>query len=97
MLFVLDQAQLNVYRVRYYHLEFDNEFKVWHMIAFDDTSERLVDLGVYNFYRQAIDVFAHMDYKENDLMYFKPQNKFFEMPPNITDERECISIYGSTY
>ena len=97
MLFVTDQLELGVYRICYYHLEHDKEHNVWHMIGYDETSKQLIDLGVYNFYRQAIDVFAQMDYKENDLMYFKKQQKFFIMPPNITDERECIAIYGSTY
>lgn len=97
MLFVREQSEENVYMICYYHLHYDKEHNVWLMIGYDEKSKQLINLGVYNFYRQAIQVFAEMDYKENDLMYYKKTPKWYCMPPNITDEKECISVYGSTY
>jgi len=97
MITVIAQNRVNKYRIRYFHLEKGSEDHWWHMIGFDDTTYNLVDLGVYKFYKQAIDVFANMDYQDNDIMYYKTNNKIFQMPENIIDERECIFIYGSIY
>lgn len=97
MIFVVTQDRKNAYLIRYFHLNKDEETGVYEMVGFDDKTHNLVSLGIYNFYKQAIDVFAKMDYEDNDIMYYKPNNKLFEMPYNITDERECIQIYGSTY
>lgn len=97
MLNVIDQSGNNIYRIRYFYLKEDKENECYHMIGSDDETKELVNLGDYKFYKQAIDVFAKMDYQDNDLMYYKTNKKIYTMPANITDERECIWIYGSIY
>lgn len=97
MFTVTNQAQTETYDICYFHLQYDEDNKVYHMIGLarlNLTETELVDLGVYNFYKQAIDVFARMDYQCNDLIYYKRNNKIFVMPENITDEREIKFIYG---
>lgn len=94
MLNVIDQNQTNCYRIRYYYLKEDKEHECYHMLGFDDKSHDIINLGDYKYYRQAIDVFAQMDHNDNDLIYFQKNKKLFYMPANITDERECIFIYG---
>ena len=103
MLFVTDYTGINTYRINNYHLSFmqlpgsADPTQYYCMVGYTDYDNKLVLLGYYKFYRQAIDVFAQMDYKENDLMYFKKTRKDFIMPECIYDEDECISVYGSTY
>lgn len=97
MLTVIDQSQTNQYRIRYFYLNEDKEHECYHMIGFDDDTHELVNLGDYKYYKQAIDVFASMDYQDNDLIYYKKNNKLFYMPENITDEQECLLIFGSLY
>ena len=97
MINVIAQDKVNVYRIRYFHLKKNELTGHYHMIGSDADSHQLVDLGVYNFYKQAIETFALMDYQDNDIMYYKTDKKVFQMPDNITDERECIRIYGNIY
>ena len=97
MLTVINQENTNQYRIRYYHLQWDSDINMYKMIGSDADTHELVLLGVYKFYKQAINTFALMDYKDNDLMYFKKTKKIFVMPENITDPQECIQIFGSLY
>ncbi len=97
MINVIAQDKISKYRIRYFHLQKDEETGFYHMIGSDAETHELVDLAVYNFYRQAIEVFAHLDYNDNDIMYYKTNKKIFQMPENITDPQECIRIYGNLY
>lgn len=96
MLTVITQDQTAQYEIEYFYLKHDEEYNVYKMIGrarFNLTDTDLVLLGIYNFYRQAIEVFATMDYNANDLMYYRTQKKIYQMPPNITDERELNILY----
>lgn len=99
MLLVTTQDQSQNYLIEYFHLDTleNGTYEMVGLARLNLTETQLVHLGYYKFYKQAIDVFARMDYKDNDLMYFKEQKKYFVMPANILSERECIAIYGSTY
>lgn len=97
MVNVVDQTKENIYRIRYYHLKFDSDLNVYQLIGSDADTKELVLLGVFNFYKQAIETFARIDYLDNDLFYFKDTKKVFEVPENITDPQVCLSIYGSLY
>lgn len=99
MLVVTTQDGLNTYRLQYFHLnKLENgTYEMVGLARLNLTDTELVHLGYYKFYRQAIDVFGQMDYKDNDLMYFKQFEPRFYMPENILSERVCIEIYGSTY
>ena len=97
MLTVINQENTNQYRIRYYYLKWDSEISMYRMIGSDADTHELVTLGIYRFYKQAIDVFARMDYKDNDLMYFKKTKKEFYMPENIIDPQVCIQVYGNLY
>lgn len=55
---------------------------------------RFIDIGWYKFYRQALDVFAQLDYEQNDLMCYRKRARCFQMPEPILDERECMRRYG---
>lgn len=95
MLLVVTQDESEKYLMEYFYLREDEEHH-WHMkglARLDVEHTEAVDLGVYNFYRQAIDVFAQMDYYANDLLRFKSGNKIFYMPANIIDERELEAQY----
>lgn len=94
MIKVVDQSQTNTYLIEYYHL--DEREDGWHMIAlarYNLEETGLVDLGTYKYYRQAIEVFAQLDYNANDLMYYRTQEKIFYMPENILDEKELNILY----
>lgn len=96
MLTVTTQDQTTTYQIEYFHLEHDEEHNVYQMIGLarlNVSETQLVLLGIYNFYRQAIEVFGQMDYCDNDLMYYRTHKKIFVMPENITDERELNIIY----
>ena len=99
MLLVTNQNQNQTYLIEYFHLNKleDNTYEMVGLARSDLTDIKLIHLAYYKFYRQAIEVFAQMDYKDNDLMYFKEGNKIFIMPANILTENECVAIYGNTY
>lgn len=97
MISIIAQDKVSKYLIRYFHLNQDPETGYYHLIGFDDVTHELVDLGVFNFYRQAIEVFATVDYNDNDIMYYRTHKKVIQIPDNITDERECIFIYGNIY
>lgn len=99
MLLVTTQNQKEQYLIEYFHLNLleNKTFEMVGLARLNLTETKLVHLGYYKFYRQAIDVFAQMDYKDNDLMYFKEQKKIFVMPENILDPQVCIAVYGGLY
>lgn len=99
MIWITTQDRLNEYRIYYYHLNTlkDGTYEMVGLARLNLTETKFVHLGYYKFYKQAIDVFAHIDYIDNDLTYFKENKKTYYMPENILSERVCVAIYGSTY
>lgn len=97
MIVVQNQEQTAKYLIRYYYLNYNEKESLYDFLGFDDETKELVVLAKYNFYRQAIEVFADLDHKVNDLFYYKRKGKFYIMPENITDPQECIAIYGNLY
>ena len=96
MLKVVNQSQTQTYLIEAFWLEQDKETHFYHMKAIarlNVSDKEWVDLGTYNYYRQAIEVFAQMDYNDNDLMYYRTNAKVFVMPGNITDERELDILF----
>ena len=94
MLKVINQQQSNTYLIEWFHLKELEDG--WHMIAsarLNLSDTELVDLGTYKYYRQAIEVFAQMDYESNDLIYYRTHSKVYQMPENILDERELNILY----
>ena len=94
MLKVTNQEQTDTYLIEFFYLKEQEDG--WHMIGsarINLSEQELVDLGTYKYYRQAIEVFAIMDYNANDLMYYRTQNKCYTMPENILDERELNILY----
>ena len=94
MIKVTNQSQTDTYLIEYYYLKQLEDG--WHMIAmarYNLDEMGLVDLGTYKYYRQAIEVFATLDYNANDLMYYRTQEKIYVMPENILDERELNILY----
>ena len=72
----------------------------WEMIGMARISleeTQIVSLGSYKYWKQAIDVFARLDYEANDLMYYRQRQKLFQMPDAIVDEQVCLQVYGSLY
>lgn len=95
MILVVNQTQTEKYLIEYFHLFHDMNYNVYFMIGLarlNLTETKLVHLAIYSSYKQAIKVFADMNYMDNDLMYFKERKKIFYMPANIVDGQE-MPIY----
>lgn len=100
MIYILNQNKTNVYYIYSYYLKYNEEGECYELRGIARPSLKDIEfviLGVYKFYKQATEVFSKIDYENNDLMYYKKNKKYIELPENIIDERECISIYGSIY
>lgn len=99
MLLVTTQDQTKTYLIEYFHLNKleDETYEMIGMARLNVSDTELVHLGYYKFYKQAISVFGEMDYKDNDLMYFKKTKHVYIMPENILDPQVCISVYGELY
>lgn len=95
MLNVITQGQTACYRIRFFYLKHVEDH--YDLIGSNDETKELVKLAEYKYYKQAIDVFGLMDYQDNDLFYYKTDNKLFYLPENITDEQMMLQIYGSLY
>ena len=99
MLFVKTQDKKNDYLIYYFCINSleNNTFEIVGLARFNLNETELVHLGYYKYYKQAITIFSEMDYKNNDLMYFKETKKVYIMPENIVDPNVCISTYGGLY
>lgn len=100
MINVIAQNGVDSWLVDWFKLQFNEETGWIDFIAMARLTVQqteIVKLGSYKFYKQAIDVFARLDYQTNDLMYYRTQAKLFQMPEAIVDEQVCLAVYGSLY
>lgn len=99
MLKVTTQDNKNVYEIYYFHLNYlqDGTFEMVGLARLNVTQTQYVHLAYYKYYRQAITVFAQMDMKATDLIYFRKNKRCYVMPENILNPDVCIQIYGATY
>lgn len=73
-------------------------FEIVGLARINLSDTQIVSLGVYLYHSQAMDVFAQIDRLDNDLLYFRTQNKrIYWMPEAITDEREIMRLYGAIW
>lgn len=92
MLIVTNQSQTETHRIYYYHIVELKEYGCWMIVGLaKDTlkSNELVKLALYSDYKQAIQVFAEMDYKCNDLIYYKAHEPYYIMPENMINGQEA--------
>lgn len=92
MIYIVTQDQTEGYDIYYYHIKEDETYHFYSIVGLarlNLTKTKLVTLGLYSTYKQATEVFADIDYNDNDLMYYKTNKKIFYMPVNIVNGQEC--------
>lgn len=100
MIKIITQDGTATYEIEYFHIEYNEETTMYDIIGrarFDLEQTALVVLGSYTFHRQALEVFATIDYNDNDLMYYRINQKELQLPEDITDPQECMRRYGVLY
>lgn len=103
MLYVVTQSGQGPFRLEYFYIdgtvdsEGGRDFRMKGLIRIDLETTELIELGEFVFFKQAIEVFSAMDRISNDLLYYRTNQGFYEIPPAIVSEQECLRIYGSLY
>ena len=100
MINVITQNAQHQWRIEWFKLNHIPSTGWWEMIGMariDLEHTDIVRLGSYKYYKQAIEVFASMDYIANDIMYYRSHSQLYQLPPAIIDEQTCLQVYGSLY
>lgn len=88
MIYVINQDQSAEYNIDYFHIREDKNYNICFIVGLARLNlkeTKLVQLGMYSTYKQAIDTFAEIDYQDNDLFYYKTNKKIFYMPENMVN------------
>lgn len=83
MIFITTQDGTEQYLIEYFHIVEHPHYDYYPIVGLarlNLSQTKLVELGVYAKRKQAVQVFAAIDYNDNDLFYYKSSPKYFEMP-----------------